>query len=98
MYCSLRVDVARGGEEGHSPHICSISCRFVLGEAVSQTKHRYLFNVNYLPPPQFWAGYATEPTLFQISNSHIFCDNFAKLQNEESPQLANLKFQCRNAG
>jgi len=39
-----------------------------------------------------------QPTLFEITNLWCnFCDSIAKLQNDETPQIANLEFHCRNA-
>jgi len=40
------------GQRSHGPKIASLSCRFVLREAVSQTKYCCSLKVTYLAPPK----------------------------------------------
>jgi len=41
---------------------------------------------------------AVQPTLFEVTDLwNNFYGNIAKLQNDETPQIANFSFHCRNA-
>jgi len=41
---------------------------------------------------------AVQPTLFEVTDLwYNFYDNIAKLRNDETPQIANFAFHCRNA-
>jgi len=55
------IEVASGGEGRHAPKISSLSCHFVLREAVSQTKYHSSLEVKILgPPKKLWGWLATE--------------------------------------
>ena len=75
--------VARGGKGPCPPKISSISCYFVLWEAVSQTKYCCLLKVKRFGPPKFWAVYVTVWCLgrLQSCQTYVFLGirDFAKL-------------------
>jgi len=49
---------SQGGKGSCPPNSC-ISCRFVLREAVSQTKYCFSLEAKYMVPQKFWAGDGT---------------------------------------
>ena len=60
IWLPLQHKRSQGSQRGHALQISSVSCRFVLWEAVSQTKYCCSLEVrNIWPLPIIWAGYAT---------------------------------------